>query len=95
MWRPGLVDIGPLTIHDLRHTYASWLIQDGVSIEQLSGLLGHAQISTTQRYSHLGQTQWSKVRAALDARAAPLLPHNDQISIIEDPQVRGLRRSTG
>ncbi|MGH3518848.1 MAG: tyrosine-type recombinase/integrase [Haloechinothrix sp.] len=41
-----------MTPHDTRHTYASWLIQDGVTIEQLSKLLGHKAISTTQRYAN-------------------------------------------
>lgn len=39
--------------HDLRHTYASWLIQDGVSIYTVGQLLGHTSVTTTQRYSHL------------------------------------------
>lgn len=39
--------------HDLRHTYASNLILDGVPIRTVSELLGHKNIATTMIYSHL------------------------------------------
>jgi integrase len=39
--------------HTLRHSFASCLVQKGVSIYELSKLLGHADIKTTQIYAHL------------------------------------------
>lgn len=39
--------------HSLRHTFASRLVQKGVSIYEVSKLLGHADIKTTQIYAHL------------------------------------------
>jgi integrase len=42
-----------LKFHSLRHTFASWLVQKGVSIYHISKLLGHANVETTEIYSHL------------------------------------------
>ena len=42
-------------IHDLRHTFASLGIAADVSLYEISKLLGHASVTTTQRYAHLSQ----------------------------------------
>lgn len=41
------------TMYDLRHTYASWLVQNGVGIYTVKDLLGHGDIDSTMRYAHL------------------------------------------
>ncbi|WP_045214308.1 site-specific integrase [Desulfonatronovibrio magnus] len=46
----GLPDV---RVHDLRHSYASFLVNSGRSLYEVQKLLGHADISTTQRYAHL------------------------------------------
>ena len=48
--RLGLEDV---RIHDLRHTYASILINNEVSIYEVQRLLGHSNVTMTQRYAHL------------------------------------------
>lgn len=42
-------------MHDLRHSYASSLVNAGTSIYVVSKVLGHSQIKNTMRYSHLSQ----------------------------------------
>ena len=48
--RAGLED---LRIHDLRHSFASFLINGGRTIYEVGELLGHTQVKTTMRYAHL------------------------------------------
>jgi len=40
-----------VTVHELRHTYASWQIQHGTPISVVRELLGHSHITTTERYA--------------------------------------------
>jgi integrase len=41
-----------ITFHTLRHTFASWHVQNGTPLFTLRDLLGHHSISMTERYSH-------------------------------------------
>ena len=50
--RAGLPDF---RIHDLRHSFASFLVNAGRSLYEVQQLLGHADIRTTSRYAHLSQ----------------------------------------
>lgn len=49
--RARLADV---RFHDLRHTYASWLVQTGAQLATVRDLLGHSSLAVTGRYSHLG-----------------------------------------
>lgn len=71
-------EIPDVRIHDLRHTFASLLVSGGASLEMVGRLLGHSQMSTTQRYAHFMD---SPLRAGVDAvaqafRPRPVLVHD-------------------
>jgi integrase len=53
-------------VHDLRHSYASWLVQAGVGLYQVAALLGHADPATTARYAHLQPDAFGPTLSALD-----------------------------
>ncbi len=55
-------DVEDLHFHDLRHTYASRLVRNGVDLNTVKELLGHSSIITTQRYLH---SQIEQKRAAV------------------------------
>jgi integrase len=52
--------------HDLRHTFASWLVQRGRTLKEVQEALGHQTITMTMRYSHLAPDHLRAAVAALD-----------------------------
>ena len=53
-------------MHDLRHSFASNMVNAGQSIYVVGKLLGHSQVKTTQRYAHLSD---ATLHAAMDVAA--------------------------
>lgn len=55
----------PATIHTLRHSYATRLLEQGISIRQIAQYLGHCSLNTTLIYTHLTTISEARTRAAL------------------------------
>ena len=63
----GLEDV---RLHDLRHSFAAVGASAGFSLPLIGALLGHTEISTTQRYAHLGNDPVRQANEAIGARIA-------------------------
>jgi len=50
-----------ITIHHLRHSIATHLIEQGIPVEQIRQFLGHSQLETTQIYTHISQQQLKRL----------------------------------
>jgi site-specific recombinase XerD len=55
-----------VTVHSLRHSYATHLIEDGLNIVTVKDLLGHSKIETTMIYLHVAQCPLIKAHSPLD-----------------------------
>ena len=53
------------TTHTLRHSYATHLLEEGVSLRQISAYLGHESLDTTVIYTHLTAVSEARTQAAL------------------------------
>jgi integrase len=60
----GLADPQP-TPHDLRHTYGSWLGEDGVPPSQIAALMGHAGLRSVERYIHATDARFDQARKVM------------------------------
>ena len=62
----GRAGIKDFRVHDMRHTCASWLVQGGVPLLEVSKLLGHSTTEMTERYAHLAPENLKAAVSVLD-----------------------------
>jgi integrase len=69
------VGLSDVRMHDLRHSFASLLINSGRTLYEVQHILGHTQVKTTQRYAHLSQdTLLAAANSATTALGAAMMP---------------------
>jgi integrase len=69
------VGLSDVRMHDLRHSFASLLINSGRTLYEVQHILGHSQVKTTQRYAHLSQdTLLAAANSATLALGSAMLP---------------------
>lgn len=55
-----------ISIHGLRHTFATHLLESGTDIRYIQSLLGHASLRTTERYTHIARRNILNIQSPLD-----------------------------
>ncbi len=56
----------PVTLHWLRHSYATHLLEGGTDLRYIQELLGHKSSKTTEIYTHVSQKSLQQIRSPFD-----------------------------
>jgi integrase len=79
--KAGLDD---LRLHDLRHSFASALVNDGRELYTVQRLLGHANAKATQRYAHLKRETLAEAAETMGTLVSPILEETSKSLPLKD-----------
>ena len=84
-WRLALKRAGieNFRFHDLRHTWASWLVQSGVPLSILQEMGGWESIEMVRRYAHLAPNHLTEHAKQIDVIFADDVPNMSQLENLE------------
>lgn len=85
-WKAALkrAGISNFRFHDLRHTWASWLIQSGVPLSVLQEMGGWESIEMVRRYAHLAPNHLTEHAKQIDAIFGHVVPNMSHVDKIEN-----------
>ena len=81
----GIVDI---RLHDLRHTFATWLRQRGTELDVIASQLGHRDLRMTKRYARIASVQVQDAVSGLDEILS--VAQEGESDVVRHPFVTGL-----
>ncbi len=89
----GILKISDIRLHDLRHTFATWLRQQGVELDVIASQLGHRDLRMTKRYARIAAAQ---VKQAVNGLDSVFLPGSEgETAIVSHPIVTGSEEAKG
>jgi integrase len=91
VWHPALRRAGvePVRAYVTRHTFASWMVQDGVPLWDIAQALGHSSLEFVNRYAFLQPDAHESIRAAFARRRGAGMAHDDPALTLPDIETAG------
>jgi integrase len=87
-----VLKISDIRLHDLRHTFATWLRQNGVELDVIASQLGHRDLRMTKRYARIAAAQVKQAVSGLDSVLLPAPKPKNPLLVTQSSPGRKKRR---